>query len=114
MEVWNFSNNNAIFRKNMMNLVSLWIYYCQVRRIKKITKRDEILFYSILLVAKCGKAYTIAKKLIFRAAIVLCKRMLSEFAVKLVSLVFLANNNIQSRITDMSANIEATLFIKLS
>jgi len=40
--------------------------------------------------------------------------MLSEFKVKLICSVFLANNIIQRRIYDMSANIEVKLFIRLS
>ncbi|XP_025207725.1 zinc finger BED domain-containing protein 5-like, partial [Melanaphis sacchari] len=66
------------------------------------------------LVAKSGKAHTIAEELILPAAIVLCKTMLGESAAKLISSVPLSNNTIQRRITDMSANIEETLFTRLS
>lgn len=37
------------------------------------------------LIAKSGKAHTIAKELILPAAIVLCKRMLGEFVANMVS-----------------------------
>jgi len=66
------------------------------------------------LVAKSGKAHTIAEELILPAAIVLCKKMLGESTAKLISFVPLSNNTIQRRITDMSANIEETLFTRLS
>ncbi|XP_025192681.1 zinc finger BED domain-containing protein 5-like [Melanaphis sacchari] len=66
------------------------------------------------LVAKSGKAHTIAEELILPAAIVLCKTMLGKSAAKLISSVPLSNNTIQRRITDMSANIEETLFTRLS
>lgn len=66
------------------------------------------------LIAKSGKAHTIAEELILPAAIVLCKTMISESAAKLISSVPLSNNTIQRRITDMSANIEETLFTRLS
>ncbi|KAL4126234.1 hypothetical protein QTP88_010460 [Uroleucon formosanum] len=66
------------------------------------------------LVSKSGKAHTIAEELILSAAIALCKTMLGESAAKLISSVPLSNNTIQRRITDMSANIEETLFTRLS
>ncbi|KAL4152759.1 hypothetical protein QTP88_000592 [Uroleucon formosanum] len=56
----------------------------------------------------------IAEELILPAAIALCKTMLGESAAKLISSVPLSNNTIKRRITDMSANIEETLFTRLS
>ncbi|XP_050528105.1 zinc finger BED domain-containing protein 5-like [Daktulosphaira vitifoliae] len=78
-------------------------------------KKATLASYEVAqLVAKSGKAHTIAEELILPAAIVLCKTMLGESAAKLISSVPLSNNSIQRRITDMSANIEETLFTRLS
>lgn len=65
------------------------------------------------LVAKAGKAHTIAEELILPIAVALCKRMLGDAAAKLVSAVPLSDNTVQRRITDMAGNIENTLFIRL-
>lgn len=65
------------------------------------------------LVAKSGKAHTIAEELILPAAVAICKRMLGDSAAKLVSSVPLSNNTIQRRISDLSENIEETLFVRI-
>lgn len=66
------------------------------------------------LVAKSGKAHTIAEELILPAAVILCKRMLGDSAAKIMSTVPLSNNTVQRRISDMASNIEDNLFSKLS
>jgi len=64
------------------------------------------------LVEKSGKA--IAEELILPTAIVLCKRMLGRSIAKLVGSVPLRKILFKERITEMSANIDETLFIRLS
>ncbi|XP_072381219.1 zinc finger BED domain-containing protein 5-like [Diabrotica undecimpunctata] len=60
------------------------------------------------------KNHKVAEVLILPSAIILCKRMLGDAAVKIISTVPLFNNTIQRRISDMPNNIEDTLLVRLS
>jgi len=66
------------------------------------------------LIAKAGKAHTIAEELILPAAVILCKRMLGDSAAKMVETVPLSNSTVRRRILEMAGNIEDNLFVKLN